>query len=231
MAMYSLYILSFFAWHIVFGTTETVLAFIKGIGFIKCCHRLWAFWTISNPFLPGIVGVPWFLWQACHKKRPCCHIIWDIVKFLAFPLMIFVSNCRSFISLCRLNSEYDPEYEKIVIRAMELKVLKSIFDSCAQAMMQVFIFLRSNHENNHYVITFDTLLIVSIISVSLTCSKHINYEIYFMNECHLALNLTRTAINTVLYVLIVSPRIFAWALIWSYYGTIFSMGNIVSHCS
>ena len=219
-------ILSFFVFHILFGTIETIMAFIKGAGFFKCCHPLWAITTIIIPFMPGIVGVPWFLWQACHKKRPCRPIIWDIVKFLAFPLMIFLTNCRSLITLCRLNSEHEPRFEKCVVRAMELKVLKAVFESCTQALLQVAIIMRSNKIEKYNF--FDVLVILfSLISISITCSKHINYEIYFMNESHFDGNLLRTVGNTVLYFFIVPIRVFSWALIWSYYGTVLSLGTSV----
>ena len=110
---------------------------------------------------------------------------------------------------------------------MELKILKALFESCFQAILQVAILMRSNKIQNYNFL--DLLVIfVSLISVSVTCSKHINYEIYFMNESHLDSNLLMTYGNTLLYFFIVLPRISCWALIWSYYGTVFSAGGIFS---
>ena len=111
----------------------------------------------------------------------------------------------------------------IMLRAMELKILKALFESCFQAILQVAIIMRSNKIENYNF--FDLLVIcVILISVSVTCSKHINYEIYFMNECHLDPNWLMTSLNTLLYFFIVLPKISSWALIWSYYGTVFSAG-------
>lgn len=111
---------------------------------------------------------------------------------------------------------------------MELKILKALFESCFQAILQVAILMRSNKIQNYNFL--DLLVIfVSLISVSVTCSKHINYEIYFMNESHLDSNLLMTYGNTLLYFFIVLPRISCWALIWSYYGTVFSAVISIVH--
>ena len=109
---------------------------------------------------------------------------------------------------------------------MELKVLKALFESCFQVILQVAIIMRSNMEIKE--INFLGLLtsLVSVSSVSVTCSKHINYEIYFMHESHLHSDTLMTVRNTLLYFFLVLSRILAWALIWSYYGTLFSTGEV-----
>ena len=109
MASRNLHLLSFFIFNIMVNTCETILAFIKGAGLIQCCHPLWGYMTIAIPFLPGIVGVPWFLWQAYHKKRGCGDATWAIVKWLAFPIMMFVGNIRRFWKLCHLQGPNQPE--------------------------------------------------------------------------------------------------------------------------
>ena len=138
MATRTRHLLSFFIFHIVFNTFETILAFIKGAGLIQCCHPLWGHMTIAIPFLPSIVLVPWYLWQACHghsmnsvtqiedesqnkeeayqEKRGCVHATWAIVQWLAFPITMFVTNVLHFYKLCRLQGPFEPEFQNIVIR-------------------------------------------------------------------------------------------------------------------
>ena len=111
-------------------------------------------------------------------------------------------------------------------RAMELKVLKALFESCFQVILQVAIIMRSDREITLFGLLPDLLLFVSVSSVSVTCSKHINYEIYFMHESHLHSDTLMTVRNTLLYFFLVLSRILAWALIWSYYGTLFSTGEV-----
>ena len=109
---------------------------------------------------------------------------------------------------------------------MEFKILKSLFESSYQAILQVAIIMRSNkigYDNFGYFGLF--FIIVSLTSVSLTCSKHINIEIHSMHDAHLDSNIPVTCINTLLYFFIVMPRIWSWALIWSYYGALLTGGN------
>ena len=120
MGKYSFTILSFFIFHNVVNTFDTLLAFIKGAGLLHCCHPFWAYLTIGIPFLPGFVGVPWFLWQVCHKRRDCGSVTWDIAKWLAFPLMMFVTNIQRLIRLFRLNSKYDPGGDSITMSPSEV---------------------------------------------------------------------------------------------------------------
>ena len=114
MAKYSITVLAFFVLHNVLNTLETIVAFIKGAGLVQCCHPFWGYLTICIPFLPGIVGVPWSLWQK--KDKGFLKVTWNIAKWLAFPLSLFVSNIKRFYKLCLLNSKDDPEYERIEIR-------------------------------------------------------------------------------------------------------------------
>ena len=138
MASRALHLLFFFIFHIVINTCETILAFIKGAGFIQCCHPLWGYMTIAIPFLPGIVYIPWFLWQACHsqsrdvvfqiedesqnteeahqEKRGCGDATWAVVTWLAFPITMFVTNIVHFYKLCHLQGPFEPEFQKIEIR-------------------------------------------------------------------------------------------------------------------
>ena len=116
MSKYCLTLLAFFVLHNVINTLETVLAFIKGAGLIQCCHPFWGYLTIFFPFLPGIVGIPWTLWQK--KEKGFLKVTWDIAKWLAFPLSLFITNFLRFIKLCHLNNIFEPEYERIEIREM-----------------------------------------------------------------------------------------------------------------
>ena len=138
MASPTFHLLSFFIFHIVINTFETVLAFIKGAGLIQCCHPLWGYMTIAIPFLPGIVLVPWYLWQACHiqsmdvvnqsgdesqnieeaksKKRGCRYATWAILNCLAFPITMFLTNIGQFWELCHLQSPFEQKFQNIVIR-------------------------------------------------------------------------------------------------------------------
>ena len=139
MASRTLHLLFFFIFHIVVNTFETILAFIKGAGLIQCCHPLWGYMTIAIPFLPGIVLVPWYLWQACHRKsmdvatqieeesqnkeesyqekRGRADATWAIVQWLAFPITMFVTNSKHFYRLCHLpQGSFERGLQKIEIR-------------------------------------------------------------------------------------------------------------------
>ena len=109
---------------------------------------------------------------------------------------------------------------------MELKILKALLESCFQAILQVAIIMRSNKMENSHFGYFELLfIIVSLTSVSIACSKNINIEIHFMNKSHLESNLPVTSMNTVLYFIIIMPRIWSWALIWSYYSALITGGK------
>ena len=111
-------------------------------------------------------------------------------------------------------------------RAMELKILKALLESCFQAILQVAIIMRSNKMENSNFGYFELLfIIVSLTSASIACSKNINIEIHFMNRAHLESNLPVTCMNTLLYFFIITPRIWSWALIWSYYSALITGGN------
>ena len=139
MASPTFHLLSFFIFHIVVNTFETVLALIKGAGLVQCCHPLWGYMTIAIPFLPGIVLVPWYLWQACHsksmdvvtqieeesqnkeesyqEKRGRADATWAIVQWLAFPITMFVTNSKHFYRLCHLpQGSFERGLQKIEIR-------------------------------------------------------------------------------------------------------------------
>ena len=109
---------------------------------------------------------------------------------------------------------------------MEFKILKSLFESSYQAILQVAIIMRSNkigYDNFGYFGLF--FIIVSLTSASIACSKNINIEIHFMNRAHLESNLPVTCMNTLLYFFIITSRIWSWALIWSYYSALITGGK------
>ena len=109
---------------------------------------------------------------------------------------------------------------------MELKILKALLESCFQAILQVAIIMRSNKMENSNFGYFELMfIIVSLTSVSIACSKNINIEIHFMNRSHLESNLPVTCMNTLLYFFIIMPRIWSWALIWSYYSALITGGK------
>ena len=112
---------------------------------------------------------------------------------------------------------------------MEFKILKSLFESSYQAILQVAIIMRSNkigYDNFGYFGLF--FIIVSLTSVSLACSKHINIEIHSMHKSHLESNMPVTCMNTLLYFIIIVPRIWSWALLWSYYGATITGGKTLT---
>ena len=111
-------------------------------------------------------------------------------------------------------------------RTMELKILKALLVSCFQAILQVAIIMRSNKMENSRFGYFELFfIIVSLTSASIACSKNINIEIHFMNRAHLESNLPVTCLNTLLYFFIITPRIWSWALIWSYYSALVTGSN------
>ena len=112
---------------------------------------------------------------------------------------------------------------------MELKVLKALLESCFQAILQVAIIMRSNkigYDNFGYFGLF--FIIVSLTSASIACSKNINIEVHFMNGAHLESNLPVTCRNTLIYFFIITPRIWCWALIWSYYSALITGGKALA---
>ena len=111
-------------------------------------------------------------------------------------------------------------------RAMELTILKALLVSCFQAILQVAIIMRSNKMENSRFGYFELFfIIVSLTSASIACSKNINIEVHFMNGAHFESNLPVTCRNTLIYFFIITPRIWCWALIWSYYSALVTGSN------
>jgi hypothetical protein len=45
--------------------------------------------------------------------------------------------------MTKLKSKHDPGYQKIISSAITLKLLKAIFESCSQSVLQFYILIKS----------------------------------------------------------------------------------------
>jgi hypothetical protein len=103
---YISHLVVFFVAHCVLISSDTVFAVLNGVKFLKCNDFHWAALTLGLPFLPGLVSLPFFIWQQISNKdgRRWKETLWKIAQYLAFPVLIVVrlilpgNNCIAVVN-------------------------------------------------------------------------------------------------------------------------------------